>query len=383
MGEQVKNPFLKARTLGAVGMGACLISGYALADVTIQQQSVFDFSIIKAHSESVEYTTSDKQRRETALHCEGFMSLLCGNTESGEITRLDRDVLWTLQPKKKEYLETAFLTPAQRLELQQQTQATLDKMKQCPAKPQQTAPGPDQSKCQMSPPQFSVQQTDQHATFAGHDARLTQLSLTESCKNPDTGDTCDFTIGMDAWLTQEQIAGLEDRRAFQSAYVHKLGLDDRDGMLQAQMRQFLAPYAGSLKQLAAKAGDFKGFPLKTAVRISFGGEHCAAAQNHQSDSSGQDSSSGVPTSLGSAATAIGSKLGGLFGKKKADPATDPSAAPPAPLPPGMTQAAQFTVETKSITAGPVAPDEFEIPAGWKIIQPPPAKPAKEFTCPQS
>jgi hypothetical protein len=148
------------------------------------------------------------------------------------------------------------------------------------------------------------------------------------------------------------------------------------------MRQFLAPYAGSLKQLAAKAGDMKGFPLKTAIRISFGGEHCAAAQNHQSDSSAQDSSSGAPTSLGSAATAIGSKLGGLFGKKKADAAADPSTPAAAPLPPGMTQVAQFSVETKSITAGPVAPDQFEIPAGWKLVQPAQTKSSKEFSCPQ-
>jgi len=79
--------------------------------VTIQQQSVFDLSIIKAHSESTEYATSDKQRRESALHCEGLMSLLCGNSESGEIIRLDRDVQWTLQPKKKEYLERPFYPP--------------------------------------------------------------------------------------------------------------------------------------------------------------------------------------------------------------------------------------------------------------------------------
>jgi hypothetical protein len=383
MGEEMQNTFLRVRILGAIGGAGYLLSSYALADVTIQQQSVFDLSIVKAHSESTEYTTSDKQRRESALHCEGFMSLLCGNSESGEIIRLDRDVQWTLQAKKKEYLETPFLTAAQRLELQQQAQATLEKMKECPAKPQQTAPGPDQSKCQMSPPQFNVQRTDSHATFAGHDARLTQLSLTESCKNPDTGDTCDFTIGMDAWLTQEQIAGLEDKRAFQSAYVHKLGLDDPNGMLQAQIRQFLAPYAGSLKQLAAKAGDMKGYPLKTAIRISFGGERCAAAQNRQSDSSGQDSSSGAPTNLGSAATAIGSKFAGLFGKKKADDTTDPSVPAASPLPPGMIQAAQFSVETKSITVGPVAPDEFEIPAGWKLVQPAQTKSTKEFSCPQS
>ena len=34
------------------------------------------------------------------------------------------------------------------------------------------------------------------------------------------------------------------------------------------MKQFLAPYQDSLKQLAAKSGDLKGYPLKTTVRIA-------------------------------------------------------------------------------------------------------------------
>jgi len=376
---------------------SCMISGSALADVTIQQQSVFDLSIFKARSDTTEYFTVDKQRRDSVFHCEGLMSLACGNSETDEIIRLDRDVQWNLTPKKKEYRETPFMTPAQRQEQMLELQAELDKMKQCPAAPQpQTAPAPDQSKCQMSPPKFDIQKTDTHATLIGHDARLTQMTMTQSCTNPDTGDTCDFVIGMDAWLTEEQIAGFDDKRAFETAYAHKMGFDEAGGLaMQAQVRRLLAPYESSLKQLSAKAGDIKGYPLKTAFRISFGGPHCAAAQNqNQNGSAGQSASNGsgssgssgissIPLSVGSAANALGSKLvGGLFAKKKADPAADASSTPTPPLPPGMIQAAQFTVETTAVTVGPVAPAQFDIPAGWKLIQPE-AKAPKEFSCPKT
>ena len=362
------------------------------ADVTIVEQSTFDFSIIKAQSTMTELTTADKQRRDNAVHCEGFMSLLCGNAQGGEIIRLDRDVEWTLEPKKQEYRETPFMTAAQRQAAMQEAQATLEKMKQCPAAPQSTAPAPNTSKCQMSPPKFDANQTETHAALLGHDARLTQITMTQSCTNPDTGDSCDLLIGMDTWLTQEQIAGLEDRRAFQQAYLRKLGLEDAGPMVQKQMRQFLAPYAESLKQLAGKAGDFKGYPLKTAVRIAFGGERCAAAQKQQNAAGGggdgataasaaQSSpslSSGA--SLGSVASSLGGKLvGGLFAKKKQDTAAPSSS----PLPPGMVQAAQFTVETTAITPGPIAPAQFDIPAGWKLIPPPARTAAKDFTCPKT
>lgn len=376
---------LATRLLLLASLVGCFAVQAARADVIVEEQSTFDFSIIKAHGNSTELTAADRQRRDGTMHCEGFMSLLCGNVESGEIIRLDRDVEWILEPKKQEYRETALPTPAQRQAAMQEAEATMEKVKQCPAAPQNTAPAPNTAKCQMSPPKFDATQTDQHAMLAGHDARLTQITMTQSCTNAESGDTCDLLIGMDSWLTQEQIAGLEDRRAFRQAYLRKLGLEDAAPMIQKSMGQFLAPYSDSLKQLAVKAGDFKGYPLKSSVRIAFGGEHCAAAQNRQNTAanaggSGAPSSGGtaVVPSLGSVASSLGGKLvGGLFAKK-----TPPPAPASTSLPPGMVQAAQFTVETVSITPGPIDPARFEIPAGWKLMPPPKSTP-REFSCPKT
>lgn len=407
------------------GLGAAIAGapGAVRADVTIDEQTTFDFAIIRAHGTTTEYTTADKQRRDSDLHCEGFMSLFCGNAQSGEIIRLDRDVQWALEPKKKEYRETPFPTPAQRQAAEQQALAVMEKMKQCPV-PQSTASAPDTSKCQMGPPKFDVKQTGSHATFAGHDTQLTQMALTQSCTNRETGDVCDFLFAFDSWLTQEHIPGIDEHKAFQAAYFKKLGLNDPNSLMQKQMQQFLAPYRDSLKQLGGKAGDLKGYPLKTTIRIAFGGEHCASAKEHQSTTgtgsgnvvgdasqaagyAAASSSAGAAGSaagtaagnaagnnaagsiVGSAASAFGSKLvSGLFQKKKAEAAaantTAASAgAPASPLPPGMIQAAQITMETTSINPAAVPPAQFDIPAGWKLIAPKPEKAAKEFSCPKS
>ena len=395
---------------------AASLSTTARADVTVQERTNFDFVLIKAHGTTTEMTTTDKQRRDTDFHCEGFMSLFCRNMESGEIIRLDRDVSWALEPKKKEYQETPFPTAAQRQAAEQQIQATLDKMKQCPAM-QTSTPTPDTSKCEMSAPKIDVKPTEQHATLVGHDARLTQLALTESCRNRETGDTCDFVITLDAWLTQDEIAGVADRRAFQAAYLHKLGFDDQNSALQKQVRQFLAPYASSLKELSSKAADFKGYPLKSAFRVSFGGEHCAAAKGgaqgmaasagsnpvtsageaagdaaasatasaasaEAASAAGKAAGGGVAGSiLNSAAGTFGSKLvSGLFNKKHASP-TSTSAQPTPTAGPGMIQAGEFTIETTSITSGAIAPEQFDVPPGWKLVSPK-AAPEKEFSCPK-
>jgi hypothetical protein len=385
-----------ARFIPAIFTVAYLLGAEAAhADVAVQEQTTFDLSLIKAHGNSTELTSGDKQRRDSELHCEGMMSLLCRNAQSGEIIRLDKDVTWMLDPKNKEYRESHFLTPAERQAAEAQVQANLEKIKQCPAARQPASSAPDTSKCQMSPPKIDAQLTDKHAMFAGHDSRLSELSLTQSCRNPETGDTCDFLITLESWLTQDEIAGVADRKAFREAHMKKLGLNDPNSQMQQQLRQFLAPYRDSLKELTAKADDFKGYPLKTSFRISFGGAQCAAAKNAPTSGAGSTNSADASTAagaaagngiaggiLGSAAGAFGSKLaGGLFAKKSAPPPPAPPAA--ADTPPNMMQFARVSVETTSIAAGPIPAEQFDIPTGWKLVTPKAKADAGEFSCPKA
>jgi hypothetical protein len=395
---------------------AAMASAAARADVVIQQQTTFDVASIKAHGTSTQSTSTDKQRNDTAMQCEGFMSMVCGNMQGADIVRLDKDLRWTLDLKKQEYREASFPTAAQRQAAEQKAREMMAKMQQCPATHTNAAAGPDTSKCEMSPPVWDVKTTDTHQSFVGHDSRLTQVSLTQSCRNKDTGDTCDMTIALDTWLTQDQIDGLDQTRAFGVAYRHKLGLDDANDLVQDRMRAFLAPYADSLKQLGSKTAGLQGYPLKTSVRILFGGEHCAAVKNQTASggsgnavgdagqaagsaatSSGSNAagsaagsaasnaagSSAAGSVLGSAASAFSSKLvSGLFAKKQSA-ATPPAATSGgSTLPPGMIQAASFGMETTSIQVQPVPASEFDIPAGFKLIVPKPAS-EKEFSCPKS
>jgi hypothetical protein len=385
------------------------------ADVTIQQQTQYDLAIIKSHGTRTELTAADKRRSDSETHCEGLMSMLCGNTQSGEIIRLDRNLEWALEPKKMEYRETPLPTAAQLQAARQEAQAMMEKVKQCPALAQHTAPAPDTSQCEMSPPRVEVKQPGTHATLAGHDAQLTQLALTNSCTNKTTGEVCDFVLALDTWLTQDQIAGLADQKAFLQAYQARLGIDPQDPALQSQMRQFLSPYADVLKQLSAKSSELKGYPLKTVVRIAYGGEHCAAARNQTAggggnavgdaaqaagDAAAASTASAAGSAAGaaagnmaknsigssifsSAASSFGSKLtSGLFKKKADSAATAPAAAPDNGLPPAVTQTAQISIETISIDAAAVPPEKFEIPTGWKKVEPKAKETgSKEFACP--
>lgn len=403
--------------LSAVVLPLAALAAPVLADVTVQQETTMDLAMIRAHSSATEYTTSDKQRRDSETRCDGLMSLMCRNMASEHIVRLDRDLEWTLEPQKKEYLEHNLPTAAEREAAAAHARAVLEKLKSCPAV-QQSSSAPDTSKCEMSPPKLDEKQTDQHQVIGGHDSRLTQVTLTQSCHNPQTNETCDFVFAMESWLTQDDIQGLSDRKAFNAAYMKKLGIDQMGAQTAQQLQQFLAPYQDSLKQLSAKTDDFKGYPMKTALSISYGGLQCAAAKNASQNTAvpnplsdagsaaadaatgsaagaagsaaGQAASNAAGNSavggvLGSAASAFGSKLtSGLFHKKSdSGSSSAPAAAAPAGAP-NMVRVVAITVETKGVTSGPVPADKFEIPAGWKLVTPK-ATPVqdKEVTCPSS
>src|SRR5580704_561198 len=145
---------------------ACLMAGAALgtaavqADVTIEQKMTLDVaSVIRTHGSTTTNIAADKKREDTESHCEGMLSLVCGNVRGGEIVRLDRGLTWHLEPEKKSYREDIFATPEETAQMRAKMQARLEKMRSCPVSPRQQQPI-DKSKCEMSPPKIDVRKTD-------------------------------------------------------------------------------------------------------------------------------------------------------------------------------------------------------------------------------
>jgi hypothetical protein len=401
------NPGLAGTLAALAALAALSPYGSSRADVTIQEQTTIHAFVVKAHGTTTNQVSGDKQRSEVQFACDGVMSMFCGHNKTVDIVRLDRDVTWDMEPKKKRYTETPFPTPEQQRALLQHQQAVIDKLKSCPAaQPAQSSI--DTSKCEMSTPVLTVTKTQDSATLIGRMAQRTNVAMTQSCKVKDSGDVCQFSYSFDVWLTQDDLPGLADRRAFQADYQRKLGLTGATPVGAEQLSSLLAPYADSLKQLKAKSADFKGYPLKTTFRFAAGGAHCGlvpgsgasgsnadgtlqnagtaagdAGKNSATSAAGWGTSEAVQRASGSglggyvAGSAAGAfaqnMVGGLFGKKKKPDAaagaqTTPGAQPGAPDA-GLTTVAEITMETTAIDPANVSAEQFEVPAGWQKITP--------------
>jgi hypothetical protein len=394
------------RAIGVAIAASFLPLTAAQADVTIQQKTNLDVaSMIKMHGSTTSSISSDKKRDDTESHCEGVMSMFCGNLRGGEIVRLDRGVTWYLEPDKKRYRETVFATPEEIAAMRAKMQANLEKMRSCPVSQKQQPI--DQSKCEMSPAKIEVRKTDDKMSIIGHDAQRTSATLTETCTNKETGDVCDMVVAIDLWLTQDAVPGAADRRTFELAYAKKLGLDDPQGAMRGEVAKFLAPYQSQIKQLQEKSGDLKGLPLRTSLRVLMGGAQCSAmAKSKAAEATGGAGSAAPGNPLAGvtqAGKAVGNLVGSLFHKKKADdpqspPADSSAAASAASGAPGaagaspaipdpfaqLVQMAAFSIETVSINTDAVPVDRFDVPADWTKETPKPAKGGDdEFSCPKT
>jgi hypothetical protein len=398
---------------GLCVVGALLAggTGVAFADVTIEEKSTIELPIFKAHSSSTENIAADRKRHDFEMNCEGMMSMLCGKAQSGEIVRLDKSVSYDLEPKKKTYRETPFPTAAERAEIQKRMAANLEKIKQCAAQQpvQPTQPAMDTSKCQMSPAKVDVKNMGADGEILGHAVHRSVVNLTQSCTNTETHDVCDMQYGFDTWLTDDTIPGLQDRNAFEMAYLKKLGITaEGSAAMASQVQQMMAPYAQQMNELKSKSADLKGQPLRTSFHMAYGGAHCAAASNASAGGAaagdadlGQQAADAAASVANTAAakvrgggllggvasdtiSAVGSKmLSGVFKKKKPDAGATADAKPAEAAAPNMITMVKFTTETTAIRTDAVPADRFEVPAGWKKTVPKAGGKEEEFSCPAS
>lgn len=329
----------------------------ANADITMEERvSVGGSGLMKMANMNGTTTTiiaGDRARTDSNLQFESGMmrALARGVGQSTEIVRLDQDKIYSLDPRKKTYTEMTFAE--QRAQMQQ----AMEQMQKGQASQQQATTGVDESQCEWSDPKAEVKKTGEKALIAGFQAERVTVVATQSCKDKETGQVCDFGLALDQWVAPGFEAASETL-AYQKAYAEKLGLtaaSSRDFSERAET--MFGRYKGIWTEVAAKMRDVKGYPVKSSIGMGVGGPQCQSTQEMQAQGGPQS-----PPSIGGA---IGGALGGMFGKKKeaAPPAAEP---PPSILPGGLVSLMTVSTELVSVNKSAVAPQTFEVPADFKL-----------------
>jgi hypothetical protein len=321
-----------------------------------------------------------------------------GNTS--QIVRLDEGRIYDLQHADKKYTEMTF---EEMRAAMQKSMEQLEQASEAQAQSQQQQLPVDADECQWSPPVVEAKETGEHATIAGFDTARATVSVKQTCTDPKTSKACDMVWSVDQWLASAS-PGAEESKAFALNYAKQLGLDAA-GMkaMQGRMQQAFGEYKSSWTEAMEKAGQFQGYPLKTALQMSMGGPQCTTENGTQvaadpvfADAvdagmqAGASTAAGAATSAatqaaveqagggvggavaGSAAGAFAGKLGAsLMGKFKKKDKEPPAAAPQATAAnPGMIRLFRVETETVSIRSDAIPASTFDIPAGYKKVAAP-------------
>lgn len=281
----------------------------------------------------------------------GLLGKIAGDMGSDVITEIDKDVVRTLDHKKKTYTEHPITLPKGK----EDPSARTDKAKE------------DKPKVRIVRNEISVKDTGEKKTINGFDCNRYVVTWLIETENIETKERSKTIMTTDLWNTAEtkEIRALQKEEfEFAQAYMKKLGL----AVSPEDARKFgMAAVAGmfgddeqavqkKLQELQEKTANIKGYPIVTALKWEIESPETsrqAAAEKAEKKPESVELSGG-----------IGGLLGGLAKmaakKKVADNAKE-----------GATDAKvlfDFYSEVKKIDVSSIAPSDFEVPSGYKLVK---------------
>lgn len=377
-------------------MNCVLLVGtaYAHADISYSEhvtvKAFGGMSMFASEGTVLTQISGDKARIDNNLKMNSIVAkAVAGNESSESIVRIDREVLWNLNPDKRQYTQQSFAElKARRVEALKAMQHTQDGSGGA-------LPISAQG-CQWSEGDLEFERPRGKEEVAGITTTKNIVRKQQSCEDRDTGNTCEISWTMENWMASE-VPGEKEVRAFRTAWSQALGLSNSALAVEGPGAILIGMFASNWEAVAAELEQVKGYPLRTVMQMQIGGKECesssgrsivtdelwegasSAAYNETLDETGGAAGSaigdatdeslggGIAGSIGGAAigAATGQVIGGLtdmFKKTAEDPKEEtPRAAD--------TKVTVFTLTSEitdwSETAIP--PERFEAPEDWKKL----------------
>ncbi|MGH7266260.1 MAG: hypothetical protein ACREMB_15650 [Candidatus Rokuibacteriota bacterium] len=340
--------------LCALALAACWAGpAAAWADAVVERFTRSDgFAGMGAFEQtSVTVTSPSAQREEGQTKFTGsFLAAIqkmAGMGDTVRITRLDRDLVWELDPEKRGYTEQPLTARGERER----------------GGPTPTQPAPQKgepSDVVVTKNEFKVERTGARKTINGFACEEYLATWVLETRNTKTGETGKSVMTDRVWTTPETAdlrAATAVETAYSRAYLKKIGLE----MSPAEARKLLVGLTGlsepeqqkALARAGAEMGKIQGYQVVSQIEWNVEGSGSPAQGPGASRDTGGGRDPGMAEVMG--------QLGKLFG----------GAARSGEAPAGGKAGAErrpslFTLytEVKSVRSLASDPARFEVPAGY-------------------
>ena len=376
-----------AAARGAALAMMLLIAAPTFADVTVQRKTVSSglAGFGDATTTETMVIAGDRSRADQVYTYTGRLKMFAGGGKprpSAHIIRIDRELVWDLDPGKKTY-----------------TELTFDQMRELAAKgaaaAEQEAEKPEnQQAARDVEMKFSVdvQRTGKKETVNGFPAEQVIVALKAEPKSTKSDEKSPpagaFVMKMDQWLSND-VPGQAEVLAYYRRMAEKLGLDPE---IQRMGSVAMAQYGNAMRELAAKMKDLKGYPVRSTLTIESDSTLSAQRQadmnkarteTAKAQAEGkeaekkaerqEDVATGVEVAGGVKKGNVGGAIGGFLGRKLAKAAAkkaeEKAEAAASSDTAGVAGPVFKTVtDVLSVSTAPAAGVSFDVPSGYKRIE---------------
>jgi hypothetical protein len=200
----------------------------------------------------------------------------------------------------------------------------------------------------------SAKDTGEKKTIAGYDTHEMILTMEMEGTDQQTGNKGGMVMTSDMWIAPKA-SGYNEISDFQKRMVQKLDWTPNGmGMMGAR-----PDMAKGMAELVKQSSKLNGMPVFQIVKMGVHAE--GQAQGGQPAAQQQEQQADKPS--------LGSLLGGKFGRKKKDESAGEGGAAPQNSGDASGSLMEMTMEMGGFSSAPVDPSKFEIPAGFKLVEP--------------
>ena len=288
---------------------------------------------------------------------------------------LDKENITTIDTAKKTYSVMTFAQMKQAMEdAANKREARAEKADKSGDKPNNDV------KAQFK---VSAKATGQTKTVQGLNAKEMLVTMTMEGTNTKTGESGNMDMTSDGWYAP--VPGYDEVKEFHKRMAVKLSAIYGSSMQQlVQMSAQMNGQANNpnmtqnMEELSKELAKMDGVPVETRMTMGGNGSSPAGSTGSASAPPSQPQQQQQQQSAGSAiAGAALGRLGGLggFGRKRKDdqPKDNPPSQPASSTdaPPTQTSGVlmEMTTTLTSFSSGPADGSQFEVPAGFKQVEP--------------
>lgn len=298
--------------------------------------------------------------------------------ENIEIIDLDQETITQVDIQKKTYYVTTFA------QIKQAMENARAQMQQEAAKHPEPATNPDAQNIKMSF-DVKVRNTGAQKEVSGLQSSESILTLMLKATDTQTQQSGNMAITNDMWMVPS-VPGYEQVEDFYKRFAEKMS--DATIGFGYDFTKMLSqnPAAGqALNDMAGEMRKLHGVPIMQVMRMGTtanGQPLPAASEAPLPADSGLAAPSAGQVAKAGMSSMISSRLGGFggFGRKKNNPPPDQNtdqngnqaATGSSQAQPTTAILMETQITTSNFSSAPVDPSHFDIPAGYKQVQPPAA-----------